>query len=301
MSLQGRRWVFTCNNYTDESEASFISFAGSDYVSYLVYGRETAPTTGTRHLQGFFRLNQPVRLSWLVNHVGPAHYERARATDEQAANYCKKDGDFFEEGTLATSQGRRTDIERYVEWIDEFIADNGRAPTESEVGRGNPAILVRLRGSWQAIAAARAPTPVLREGEPTEWQVGLNDLLEADADDRSILFVVDEQGNVGKTWFQQWYFSKNAEKTQIIGVGKKEDMAYLVDVTKQVFLIDVPRGSMQYLQYPFLENLKDRVVFSPKYSSHLKILHHVPHIVVFCNEEPNHDMLSEDRFNIIRP
>lgn len=46
-----RRICFTLNNYGEEDERRIKTEAHR--YKYAVYGRETAPTTGTRHLQGY--------------------------------------------------------------------------------------------------------------------------------------------------------------------------------------------------------------------------------------------------------
>jgi len=45
---------------------------------------------------------------------------------------------------------------------------------------------------------------------------------------------------------------------------------HCVEINTHVFLFNVPRGSMQFLNYGLLENLKDRMVLSPKYDSKMK-------------------------------
>jgi len=45
-----KRVCFTLNNYTDEDERRIQE--GIELYRFAIYGRETAPTTGTRHLQG---------------------------------------------------------------------------------------------------------------------------------------------------------------------------------------------------------------------------------------------------------
>ena len=89
------------------------------------------------------------------------------------------------------------------------------------------------------------------------------------------------------------------ENVQILSIGKRDDLAHAIKIDTKVFLLDIPRDSMQYLQYSVLEMMKNRIVFSPKYSSQTKILHSTPHIVIFSNEEPNMAAMTEDRYNII--
>lgn len=45
-----KRVCFTLNNYSEEDERRIQE--GTEFYRYAVYGRELAPTTGTRHLQG---------------------------------------------------------------------------------------------------------------------------------------------------------------------------------------------------------------------------------------------------------
>lgn len=134
------------------------------------------------------------------------------------------------------------------------------------------------------------------EGDPRPWQAALEGELNGEADDRTVIFYVDPEGNNGKSWFQAWYLTKYPERTQVLSAGKRDDVAHSVDKTKTVFFFNIPRGGMEYMQYTILEQLKDRMVFSPKYNSTMKYLSHVPHVVVFCNEDPNMEKMSADRY-----
>lgn len=118
-----------------------------------------------------------------------------------------------------------------------------------------------------------------------------------DPDKREIIFVVDRTGNEGKTWFSR-YFCSLHEDAMIIVPGKKADMAYTVRSDCKTFLIDCPRSKQgEYIQYDFLEELKNGFVFSTKYESKAKIFP-TPHVVVFMNEPPDFDKLSADRYSI---
>ena len=141
------------------------------------------------------------------------------------------------------------------------------------------------------------PKPKLQEGDPTEWQSELLRELESDPDDRQVIFVVDPEGGKGKTWLIGYYYTKY-EDSQILGIGRRDDLAHAVDPTKRVFFLNVPRGHMERLQYGFLEQLKDRQVFSPKYDSRTKIMRHKVHVVVMCNEFPDLKAMTADRYNI---
>ena len=70
------------------------------YCTYGVFGYEEAET-GTPHLQGYLVLKQRNRVEWLKKRTArEIHWQAARGTHEQAANYCKKDGSFVEHGTI---------------------------------------------------------------------------------------------------------------------------------------------------------------------------------------------------------
>ncbi|GBN60472.1 Replication-associated protein, partial [Araneus ventricosus] len=72
--------------------------------SYLVFGREACPTSGRRHLQGFVWFVDRKRLASAKKIFPDCHLEASKGSPQQAADYCKKDGDFQEYGRLPDSQ-----------------------------------------------------------------------------------------------------------------------------------------------------------------------------------------------------
>lgn len=109
--MSSRNFCFTLNNYTPEHVLALNNLK----CTYLVYGYETAPTTGTPHLQGYVEFNNSVRFETMKNKIAKEiHLESRKGTAAQAADYCKKGGNFYEDGHLS-QQGRRGDIERAVE------------------------------------------------------------------------------------------------------------------------------------------------------------------------------------------
>lgn len=112
-SLQSKKWCFTLNNYTEDEFQRIQSSIESDDVQYAVVGRECG-ISGTPHLQGFVVFMRKKALGGVKASLGSArlHLETARGSPSQAAEYCKKEGDFIERGTIGgvTSQGSRTDL-----------------------------------------------------------------------------------------------------------------------------------------------------------------------------------------------
>ena len=288
-------WCFTLNNPTEDDEQIVTDFLSSGDVTYGIIGRE-AGASGTPHLQGFVILDRSRRRSYLVGKF-QAHFtvRYHGSTNEQARDYCKKEGDYEEFGEFPkVAQGKRNDLEQVVQWHDAFVQENGRAATPREFALEYPLQSIRYSRMCEVLRL-RAPSPCLQVGEPNDWQKDLYDRLEDTADDRTIDFVVDPEGGKGKTWFCRWMMSQKPDKVQILSIAKKEDLAYMLDETKTIFLFNVPRGQMEYLSYPLLECMKDRMVISGKYGSRLKTWMSPVHVVVLSNEWPEEKKLTEGR------
>lgn len=118
-----RNYVFTCNNYNVKSVSSeeVISDALKGSISYICFGKEIGES-GTRHLQGFIRFRteksqKQCREVLKLLDPRPAHVEIMRGTFEQAIEYCKKGGDYFEWGTAPMSQKQKGDASKEI-WSD---------------------------------------------------------------------------------------------------------------------------------------------------------------------------------------
>lgn len=297
--MKSRYWVFTINNWTSDDEAQLESI--KDQVRYLVYGYETG-AAGTHHLQGYIAFHGPLTMDAAKEHVGArAHLEQKRGTHEQASSYCKKEGLFKEYGSIPKSSGTNGSLAGFVEWVLSYYADHGKAPSERDVARAYPGLFVRYGRKLQELIEHHCPVPRLEEStELRPWQQALHDiLLVPPPDDRSILFYVDSDGGQGKTWFQRYMITNYPEKVQILSCGKRDDIAHAIDPNKSIFLFNIPRKAMEYMNYNVIEQIKDRMIFSPKYDSKTKILTTNPHVVVFSNEYPKMDDMTEDRYTII--
>lgn len=288
-----KRWCFTLNNYTPAELTAIVDSASG--FDYLCFGRELGDS-GTPHLQGFFILPQKKRLAQVkqLDGLGRAHFEKSRGTPAQASAYCKKDGDYDEYGELPNKQGERTDFEELKEWIKEQPS----RPSDRDVAEEFPSLWGRYRSACISFLDLFSPSPALVNGNLRGWQAAVHARVQEEPNDRDVMFVVDENGNSGKSWLTRYWFTTIPDQIQILSIGKRDDLAYAIDPTKSLFVFDVPRGGMEFLQYTILEQLKNRVIFSPKYDSRNKILMKTPHVVVFCNEEPDRNKMSRDRFKV---
>lgn len=109
---QGKYWCFTdheCNENYDILEAEFVC-----------WGEEIGHETQKRHHQGYAEFKSNKRLGALKKLMPKVHWELRRGTQEDAINYCKKDGVYHEIGERKIShQGKRSDIEEVKELVRE--------------------------------------------------------------------------------------------------------------------------------------------------------------------------------------
>lgn len=103
--FQSRNWCFT------SFEKSEPVWDLGKATKYLIFGKEICPETKRQHWQGYVEFNNAKTISATQKAlaIGKAHVESRRGTPLEAANYCKKDGDFKEFGQIS-NQGERKDL-----------------------------------------------------------------------------------------------------------------------------------------------------------------------------------------------
>lgn len=132
------------------------------------------------------------------------------------------------------------------------------------------------------------------------WQQEIIDLLEAEPDKRSINWYWEKSGNVGKTYLCKYLA---ATKNVIICDGKKDNIFNQVltcieaGKVPHIVLLDVPRTSVDFINYGALECLKNGLLYSGKYEGGQCVFKH-PHVICFANELPNMEAMSADRWVI---
>lgn len=296
-----KSWCFTLNNYNEDEYRKILEWGDSPGVAYLIVGRERG-STGTPHLQGYVLLDERKRMSAIKEKVGRrAHLEPAKGSANQNREYCKKEGSFEERGNFpSVGQGKRSDIDRFKSWVDEYVREHGTRPPESLVAVEHSSLWLRYQSRLMSLLDHLCPAPILVDGNLRGWQNELMEVLKEDCiDDRVINFYYDEEGGKGKSWFCRYALSKLGKAVQLLSIGKRDDLAHAINPECSIFFINVPRGQMEYLRYEVLESLKDRAVFSPKYHSQMKFLLKIPHVIVMCNEQPDRSKMSEDRYNVV--
>lgn len=89
LTSQRSKFVFTVNNYTPADEI-IVKESIKNFGIRGGYGREVAPSTGTKHLQGFIILKKPMRWNQLEFPKG-THFETMKGTLKENINYISKE------------------------------------------------------------------------------------------------------------------------------------------------------------------------------------------------------------------
>lgn len=85
-------WCFTLNNYTEDDVAEMARIFEHNKGKYIM-GRETAPTTGTHHIQGYVFFERSKRLIEMLGFLkGRVHIEFSKKQNKaHAIAYCCKE------------------------------------------------------------------------------------------------------------------------------------------------------------------------------------------------------------------
>lgn len=133
-----RHWVFTLNNPRFPNTVDF----DDTMHTYLIAGREMGENH-VPHIQGYVAFITRKRLTGVKKWLPRAHWEIMRGTPEQAATYCKKDGQFEEYGTLPLTVGQTTK----KRWDEGY--ESAKKRNFEEIPKD---LLVKYYHNWKHIA-----------------------------------------------------------------------------------------------------------------------------------------------------
>nr|QTE03426.1 MAG: replication-associated protein [Phylloscopus tenellipes CRESS-DNA-virus sp.] len=119
-----------CKHWCFTSFAGFISFWDHEDVQYCIFGNEKCPKTGRWHKQGYVCFSNKKRLTALKKLDSTAHWEPKRGSVQEAVDYCKKDGDWYEKGDMPIEKGSNKDSFKYC--LDMVKEGNFDAIEDSE-------------------------------------------------------------------------------------------------------------------------------------------------------------------------
>jgi len=163
---RSRAWVFTWNNYDDNTVSTIDNVFINDNIRYVVYGREVGDS-GTPHLQGYIEFGTERTRQQVAKKLPGAYLAVRRGTAAQAAEYCKKGGDFIEYGEISASDEDKK--ERAKAAYGEIVkhAESGDLTWVKE---NYPKVYLQWKPRLEDICI---PNTAIIEGElQNEWWVG---------------------------------------------------------------------------------------------------------------------------------
>lgn len=135
------------------------------------------------------------------------------------------------------------------------------------------------------------------------WQQNIVDICDTEPDSRTIYWVWEPIGNVGKSFLVKYLFMKH---NAIIGDGKKADVFNQVktwmdereEESPRLIILDVPRHNIDYVNYGSIEQIKNGLLYSGKYEGGT-CLYEFPHVFIFANTPPDLAKMSLDRWVVM--
>lgn len=144
---------------------------------------------------------------------------------------------------------------------------------------------------------------VLQQYESVQWKPWQQDVLDfvaAPPDSRTIRWIYETTGNVGKSFLAKYLACRDGT---IISAGKATDVFHQLNtaiesgIQPKLVILDVPRVVGDYVSYQALEKLKDGCIFSSKYEGGKCIFPNL-HVIAFSNQRPAVEKMSSDRWKL---
>lgn len=298
---QSKFWMFTINNPISDI------FKNLDGIEYMIYQLEKGNEENTLHYQGYLafekikRFSQVKRLFKNLLNVD-IHLEQRKGSHEQAKKYCSKEDtrikgpfEIGDDKNLLRKKGQNKNIENLNDLKDKLKQLDIREIWETDFK--TMVFHNKSLNEYSNIIRKEKVIEELKEefnnSELKPWQKNVYDLVE-DQNKRQVLWIYDNEGNHGKTWLAK-YLVVNNNAFYCRG-GKIQDVAHAYK-GEEIVIFDFTRDSKDYIVYNTIESMKDNMIWSPKYDSHLK-LSKCNKVVCFANFLPIVLKMSKDRWLI---
>nr|ACC78728.1 replication-like protein [Gossypium mustelinum symptomless alphasatellite] len=284
-------WCFTIF-FTSSSFPELIPLFENSCVSYACWQEEESPTTRRRHLQGYLQCKGQRTLKQVKTLFGDLnpHLEkqRARKTDE-ARDYCMKEetrvsGPYEFGNYVAGGSNKRK--------LDDLLGNSDNEIEEPQKYRRAMAMkMTKASHQW----ALENPFPF----ELKEWQERLSADLNLNPDDRAIFWVYGPTGGERKVPVCPVSGFKQKLALFTWGQGYCYDVHVLYEAPES-FSYRLSWCNKDFINYAFLEMVKNRTVYSYKYEpvGFIDPTCNV-HVVVMANFLPDYERISQDRIKLI--
>lgn len=263
-----KRWSMTLHGATDEQDDKLKELFSDENIPFGLYALESGEHSVHPHFQVYFETAEQTRM-------------------------MKRCRDLFEDNFhLEVARGTRASNVRYIYAMDKPYELGWVRYTKGDVQ-------VPLGYDDSAVK-------FMENFQPRPFQKWLLDLLSEKADNRTIVWLFEPEGNTGKTTIAQYLHRKFGA---ILVGGKPADMKYamaryreLVNMDPKIVIVDLPRVISRFSESTIvgIEDMKNGVFFSGKYESGMIDSKHSPHVVVISNHEPPVHQFSKDRWKIVQ-
>lgn len=254
------RRYFICQNHFTQEEIDVSRFLCSEKNRVGFLGLHIGEKSGIPHFHFYMESKTQIDFDYVQKRLPKSHVEEARGSAEQCYKYCNKENKIVFDTRPPKVPSREEQIMLY-----EYNGD---------------------KVAWK------------------QWQQDVIEMIEKDSQNkRQITWYWEPKGNVGKSYLCKYLSIKY---DAIIASGKKNDVLNQIknwldthpNKHPKVIILDVPRGSYDYVNYPCIEEIRGGCIYSGKFEGgvcrYLK-----PTMVVFANEQPEYNQWSVDRYDTI--
>ena len=140
---------------------------------------------------------------------------------------------------------------------------------------------------------------------PLPWQKSLIEQVSVvNSDDRTVNWLVNFEGNIGKSKLQKWLVWQGLAQLVCMGTATQIKTAVSSGDTYNCYVCNIPRvsGNQESARDLFsaLEDIKDGFVQSNMYGKGRSLFMKPPHLWVFSNDLPDLQFCSKDRWKIFQ-
>ncbi|KAH0792676.1 replicase [Histomonas meleagridis] len=117
------RWVGTLNNPPEDWQIVLKNVSEELNIKYLIAEKEFAPSTGTPHIQFYFRLSSKLHKNTITSKLHGCFIDIARGSEVSNYKYCTKTGvEILEIGSpIGAIENERNKIEKTREMLNDVI------------------------------------------------------------------------------------------------------------------------------------------------------------------------------------
>lgn len=268
-NCKGKSYKITINNYTTENLYEFSLMIKKLNPFKWVYSQEVGEQ-GTPHIQGYLRFLKETRRSSITRLINKgffcelSKFHKDSSPEEMDAEQWLYCVGLVEEKNMTYNKSSKHNYECY--------------PNE--------------------------PIEILEDEQLRPFQKSLEDILLGDVNKNKIIWVYDEEGQIGKTEMVRRWFVKY--QVPFAYGGKTTDIVNLVFNNKKYFLSGKNRAMVynfgrstknDKIAYNSMETISDGAISNTKFEAGCFVMNK-PHVFVFANCLPKFSEMTSNRWLI---